>query len=97
MIMAAPMGACLFVPSVPQNVKLLSPLYTVCDPFLNFFRGMLAYSHTSRQHCGVRVVRWALQLLFARRAFLAGALLGRGPTRYMAGLYSVTFRLRWCG
>lgn len=22
-------------------MKLLSPLYTVCDPFLNFFRGML--------------------------------------------------------
>lgn len=24
-----------------QNVKLLSPLYTVCDPFLNFFRGVI--------------------------------------------------------
>ncbi|GAB0492510.1 hypothetical protein MMPV_003773 [Pyropia vietnamensis] len=24
-----------------QNVRFLSPLYTVCDPFLNFFRGVI--------------------------------------------------------
>eukprot|EP00168_Porphyra_purpurea_P014106 TRINITY_DN3998_c0_g1_i6.p3 TRINITY_DN3998_c0_g1~~TRINITY_DN3998_c0_g1_i6.p3 ORF type:complete len:102 (-),score=33.71 TRINITY_DN3998_c0_g1_i6:212-517(-) len=41
MTTAAPMGPCLFAPFVPQNVKLLSPLYTVCDPFLNFFRGVI--------------------------------------------------------
>lgn len=31
--------------AAPQNVKLLSPLYTVCDPFLNFFRGTLGRGH----------------------------------------------------
>lgn len=40
--------------AAPQNVKLLSPLYTVCDPFLNFFRGTLRRGRHRGDHAGGR-------------------------------------------